>query len=71
MFGKWQLTFKTELATEYTEITEEKQTVITKLRITFWATQQNRAIPILSLCSLHPQGVGRGCKGLKPQQHTL
>jgi len=19
---------------------------------------------------LHPQGVGRGCKGLKPQQHT-
>ena len=20
---------------------------------------------------LHPQGVGRGCKGLKPQQHTL
>jgi hypothetical protein len=21
--------------------------------------------------SLYPQGVGRGCKGLKPQQHTL
>jgi hypothetical protein len=20
---------------------------------------------------LHPQGVGRGCTGLKPQQHTL
>jgi hypothetical protein len=20
---------------------------------------------------VHPQGVGRGCKGLKPQQHTL
>jgi hypothetical protein len=25
----------------------------------------------LKIVGLHPQGVGRGRKGLKPQQHTL
>ena len=45
-------TLKTQLATESTEITEEKQTVITKLRFTFWVSQQNEEKPLLSLCSL-------------------
>jgi len=38
---------------------------IKKLGFAFWVNQKNREIPFLSLCSLHPQGVDCGCKGLK------